>query len=49
VAWGDLAARVPALLDTIQSDLLETARKRYDDCIETATTWEDFMAALDRK
>lgn len=49
VAWDELAARVPLLLDEVQSDLLESARTRYDGCVETATTWDDFMAALDRK
>ncbi|PSC73094.1 prolyl-tRNA synthetase [Micractinium conductrix] len=49
VAWGELAARVPALLDQIQSDLFTKARAAFDGCVETALTWDDFMAALDRK
>jgi hypothetical protein len=28
VAWDELAARVPLLLDEVQSDLLESARTR---------------------
>lgn len=49
MAWKDVATRVPQLLEAIQVELLESARARYDACMETATNWEDFMAALDRK
>jgi prolyl-tRNA synthetase len=49
VAWADLSTRLPALLDTIQAEMLVRARERYDACLETVTTWEDFMAALERK
>lgn len=49
MAWSDVATRVPQLLDAIQADLLANARARYEACVETALTWEDFMAALDRK
>jgi prolyl-tRNA synthetase len=44
-----VAAEVPRLLDSIQSDMLAAARSRFDACIERATTWEAFMAALDNK
>ncbi|KFM24691.1 Putative proline-tRNA ligase [Auxenochlorella protothecoides] len=49
VAWADVAARVPQLLDTIQSDMLAKAKATLDTCIEQVTTWEGFMAALERK
>ena len=49
VAWADFATRVPQLLEAVQGDLLAAARARYDACVETATTWDDFMAALERK
>jgi prolyl-tRNA synthetase len=49
IAWADLAARVPALLEEVQADLLAGARARYDASVETAATWDEFMAALDRK
>ena len=28
--------------------MLSTARARFTGCIEKATNWEDFMAALER-
>lgn len=34
VPWTELTTRVPALLEQIQSDLLTSARQRYDACIE---------------
>ncbi len=29
--------------------MLARARAEFDSCIEKALTWDDFMAALDRK
>lgn len=49
VSWADFGERIPALLDAMQSDMLAAARARYDACVETATSWDDFMAALGRK
>jgi prolyl-tRNA synthetase len=49
VAWADVATRVPALLEEIQADMLAARRRELDECIETATTWDDFMAALGRR
>lgn len=49
VAWADVAARVPALLETIQTEMLASARQRYDACMDKATTWEAFMAALEAR
>jgi len=49
VAWADLADRLPALLDAIQSDMLAAAQARFDACLERATTWDAFAAALERK
>lgn len=49
VAWTDIATAVPALLEQIQKDMLERAKRDFDACIERATTWDEFMAALDRK
>lgn len=34
VAWADVAARVPVLLETIQSDMYTSAKSRYDACLE---------------
>lgn len=49
VPWDGIVEETRKLLETIQSDLLSKAREEFDSCIETATTWDDFMAALDRK
>jgi len=49
VAWDDVATRVPALLEEIQKDLLAAASQRFDACVDKATNWEDFMAALNNK
>ena len=34
---------------TVQADMFQRASAKFEECTETATTWEDFMAALDRK
>jgi len=49
VAWSDLAARVPVLLETMQADLLAAATERQKASMAKATTWEEFMAALESK
>lgn len=49
VAWADLAARVPVLLEEIQRDMFAKAKKEFDECLETVYNFEDFMAALDRR
>lgn len=33
----------------VQADMLERATAKFEECTETATTWDGFMAALDRK
>lgn len=47
--WEALAERVPALLETVQREMLERARATRDASVETARTWDEFMAALGRK
>ena len=49
LAWGNVGTHVPALLETIQTEMLERARGNFNACLERATNWEGFMAALDRK
>ena len=34
---------------TVQADMFQRASAKFEECTETATTWEEFMAALDRK
>lgn len=48
-AWGELAARVPRLLEEMQADMYARARASFDACVEQAADWDGFMAALERK
>ena len=49
VGWADVGARVPALLADIQADMLTARRAELEECIERATTWDGFTAALGRR
>jgi prolyl-tRNA synthetase len=49
VAWGDVITRLPVLLEEIQADMFTKAKATFDGCLEKATNWDDFMAAIDRK
>jgi len=44
-----LLEEVQALLAKIQTEMLERARAEHAQCVETVTTWDEFMACLDRK
>ena len=33
----------------VQKDMLSRARKEFDSCIKTVTSWDDFVPALDEK
>uniref|UniRef100_A0A7R9VIU9 proline--tRNA ligase n=1 Tax=Chlamydomonas euryale TaxID=1486919 RepID=A0A7R9VIU9_9CHLO len=45
-AWGDVAGRMPSLLETIQADMYTAARAKYDACWKQVTTWDEFMEAI---
>ncbi|CAL8472084.1 g11626 [Coccomyxa elongata] len=49
VPLADVAVRIPALLEEIHADMYARSSAEFEECKETATTWDDFMAALDRK
>ena len=49
VSWDAVVPEVPNMLDRIQKEMLQRARETFDACIERATNWDDFMAALERK
>ncbi|DBA82977.1 TPA: hypothetical protein ACH3X1_006755 [Trebouxia sp. C0004] len=49
VAWDDVAARIPELLEQIQEDMLQTRRKEFDNSIVELTSWDGFVKALDDK
>lgn len=36
-------------LFVLQADMYARSSAEFEECKETATTWDDFMAALDRK
>lgn len=49
IAWADVADRVPALLEQIQTDMFAAAKARHSTCTEVVTTWDEFMNALNNK
>lgn len=49
IPWSEVTTKVPELLSTIQNEMLQRAREKFDSCIERATNWDDFMQALERK
>ncbi|XP_024544162.1 proline--tRNA ligase, cytoplasmic isoform X2 [Selaginella moellendorffii] len=49
VPMDKIVDRISELLEEIQLQLLEKARKERDDCIVKAYTWKEFMKALDDK
>ena len=49
VALGDLEAKVAELLETIQKDMLETARAHRDSHTYTATTWDEFVDTINNR
>ncbi|GIL72508.1 hypothetical protein Vretimale_4295 [Volvox reticuliferus] len=49
VAWADVAARVPVLLETIQADMFAAAKARTATCTEVCHSFEEFMTALNNK
>jgi len=46
VPWSELSTQIPQLLETIQSDMLASARQTFEQRIKTCTSWTDFMSAL---
>jgi prolyl-tRNA synthetase len=49
VAWDQLPQRIPAMLDTMQAEMLERARAEALSRRRTVHTWSDFTAALDAR
>jgi prolyl-tRNA synthetase len=46
---AELAQAVPALLETIQTEMFERARKTYHEHIIPVTKWDEVVPALDAK
>ena len=49
VALGDLATRVPAILEEMQAEMFARAKAKRDAAVVTVTSWDGFVAALDEK
>ena len=49
VALTDIEAKLPEILDDIQKNMLETARKHRDAHTFSATTYEEFVDAINNK
>ena len=49
VALTDIETKLPELLDDIQKNMLETARKHRDAHTYSATTYEEFVDAINNK
>lgn len=49
VTLADLAATIPKMLETIQSDMYQRALAEYNAHIKEVTQWQDFVPTLDNK
>lgn len=47
--WVDLNSEVPKLLERIHHDMYERALKTRDEHMKDASTWEEFMTALNAR
>lgn len=45
----ELVAAIPALLSTVQHDMLTKARRERDNQLSVISSWREFVPALDRK
>lgn len=45
----NLIAQVRDLLDNIQQNLYDVAKQKKEACIQTVSTWEEFVQALGQK
>lgn len=49
IAIDDLATAIPALLNTIQSDMFTRAQNTFNDHVKRVEQWEEFVPALNAK
>lgn len=49
VSWKELGARVSALLEIIQREMLERAQAKMDSSITKVSKWDEVMPALNKK
>ncbi len=49
VALQNIGSSIPAILETIQSDMFKRAQETYQSCLKEVTKWEDGVPTLDPK
>uniref|UniRef100_A0A6T5V5E6 proline--tRNA ligase n=2 Tax=Eukaryota TaxID=2759 RepID=A0A6T5V5E6_9EUKA len=49
VPWSETVKTTQETLARMQTEMLEKARKEFNDCIVRCTEWDDFVPALDAK
>ncbi|CAG8628420.1 6569_t:CDS:2 [Paraglomus occultum] len=49
IPLSELTTRVPELLNTIQREMFERAKKTYDEHVKIVLKWDDFVPMLDAK
>lgn len=49
IPLSDLASTIPALLETIQSDMFNRAKAEYDSRLKPVTDWKEVVPTLDDK
>ena len=49
VAISELNTEIPKLLETIQKDMYDRAREKYDSHTKKITNWDDFVPSLNEK
>ena len=49
VSWENVKTEIPALLEQIQNDMLQNAKKNMNECIIKATNWEQFMSSINQR
>uniref|UniRef100_A0A7S0V630 proline--tRNA ligase n=1 Tax=Polytomella parva TaxID=51329 RepID=A0A7S0V630_9CHLO len=49
ISWADVAEKIPALLVTMQEEMLGAARLKHKACMEVVSTWDEFMTAINNK
>ncbi|CDJ42472.1 prolyl-tRNA synthetase, putative [Eimeria tenella] len=49
VPWAEAASTIPAMLETMQKDLFNKAKAKFEASIEQITTFDEVMPALNRR
>jgi prolyl-tRNA synthetase len=49
ITLSEVSTAIPTLLETIQNDMFNRAKKLYDERLKAVTKWEDVVPTLDNK